>query len=119
MPDLSVVILTYNEEIHISRVLNNVRQFCTSVYIIDSYSTDKTIEIAKQFGATVLQNTFVNQSHQFRWALENANIKSEWIMRLDADEIVEADLVDEISVRLPRLGKEVAGVQLRRKHIFL
>ncbi len=66
-----------------------------------------------------MQNPFINQARQFRWALDNAPLTGDWIMRLDADEIIEPDLAAEIVDRMPGLGPDVAGISLKRKHIFL
>lgn len=119
MASLSVVILTFNEEIHIERALNSISSLADQVFVIDSYSTDNTVSIAKAHGAVVLQNKFVNQAKQFQWALDHADIQSEWIMRLDADEIIEPDLVSKIKHELSTLPSGVVGINLKRKHIFM
>lgn len=116
---VAVIILTYAEEIHLERALASVAGFAQEVFVIDSFSTDGTVEIARTHGATVLQNPFVNQAKQFQWALETAPITADWVMRLDADEIIEADLAAEIDQRLPELPLDVVGVNLKRKHIFM
>ncbi|MEK7451572.1 MAG: glycosyltransferase family 2 protein [Patescibacteria group bacterium] len=94
---LSVIILTYNEEIHIGRLLENIAGFADEVFIVDSYSTDKTLEIAEKYGAKIIQHPFENQAQQFNWALDNLNIKNEWILRLDADEYLTPELKNEIA----------------------
>ena len=85
MLDLSVIILAYNEERHIARSIDNAKRIAKQVYVVDSYSTDKTCDIARERGAIVLQNKYVNQAQQFIWAMENCSVKTEWTMRLDAD----------------------------------
>lgn len=119
MADLAVVILTYNEEQHILRALESVAGIASQVFVIDSFSTDRTAELARNAGAAVLTNTFINQARQFQWALDNAPITASWIMRLDADELIEPDLAARIRDQLPGLGDDVVGVNLKRKHIFL
>jgi len=119
MLDLAVVILTYNEEQHLGRALASVRDIAREIIVVDSYSSDRTVEIAREAGCVVLQNKFVNQAAQFEWGMQNATIASSWIMRLDADEIIGSELAAEIAVRLPALGPEIAGVNLKRKHIFM
>lgn len=119
MVDLTVIILTHNEELHLERALLSVKGFAKEVFIVDSYSTDRTCEIAAKLGATVIQHEFVNYAKQFDWALCNASISTQWVMRLDADEIVEADLAEEIQKKLPNLGRDVVGINLKRKHIFM
>ncbi len=115
--NLAVVILTHNEERHIGRALDAISPLAAEVFVIDSFSTDKTVEIAREKGATVLTNAWTNYSRQFQWGLDNAPITADWIMRLDADEIIEPDLVREIREKLPALGPEVVAVNLKRKHI--
>ena len=116
---LAVVILTHNEERHIARALASVAGIATEVFVVDSFSTDRTMELAQAHGAKVLQNKFINYAKQFQWALENAPITASWIMRLDADEVIEADLAARIRDELPRASKEIVGINLKRKHIFL
>src|ERR1700743_3410308 len=118
MIDLAVIILTFNEELHLERALRHIRTLATQIFVIDSYSTDNTVEIARSFGANVLQNSFVTQARQFSWALENAPITATWVMRLDADEIVEPGLADEIERKLPNLPEDVVGVNLKLGYIF-
>ncbi len=89
------------------------------VVVVDSYSTDRSVEIAQALGAQVLHHPFVNHAQQFQWALDNAPITAKWVMRLDADEIVEPDLAAEIARELPQLPGDVVGVNVDRKHIFM
>lgn len=116
---LAVVILTHNEERHISRAIASVAGIATEVFVVDSFSTDRTAELARTQGAVVLQNKFINYAKQFQWALDNAPISATWIMRLDADEVIEPDLAARIGNELPRLADDVVGINLKRKHIFL
>jgi glycosyltransferase involved in cell wall biosynthesis len=116
---LAVIILTYNEERHISRALASIAGVASEIFVVDSFSSDRTTDLARSQGAMVLQNTFVNQARQFQWALDHAPVTASWIMRLDADEVIEADLAARIRDELPRLGADVVGVNLKRKHIFL
>ena len=117
-PSIAVVILTYNEALHLPRALAHIRSFAQEIFVIDSFSTDNTVDLAEAAGAHVLQHPFRYQAEQFEWALQNAPITSDWVMRLDADEIVEADLAEEIVAKLPTLPPEITGVNLNRKTIF-
>ena len=117
-PSVAVIILTFNESIHLPRALDHVRIFAREIFVVDSFSTDDTVSLAKAGGAQVLEHPFQNYARQFEWALENAPITSEWVMRLDADEIIEADLAEEISAKLPGLPPDVTGINLNRKTIF-
>ncbi len=119
LSSVTVIILTLNEEKHLARALDSVISFATDVIVVDSYSTDQTIEIARRYGARIEQHPFVNQAKQFQWALDNVSMHTEWVMRLDADEVVEIDLAKEISTKLVKLEVDVVGINLKRKHIFL
>lgn len=116
---LGVIILTFNEEHHIGRALSSVAGIASEMFVIDSFSTDRTVEIAKAHGAIVIQHPFINYARQFQWALDNAPISANWIMRLDADEVIEPDLATRIRTDLPGLPDDVVGINLKRKHIFL
>ncbi|MEX5686811.1 glycosyltransferase family 2 protein [Pseudomonas silesiensis] len=118
-PGLSVIILTHNEERHLERAIKSIATIASEIFVIDSFSNDRTIEIATSLGAVVLQNKFINYAKQFQWGLDNAPIKCKWVMRLDADEIIEPDLIEEIEQKLPHLPVDVAGINLKRKHIFM
>lgn len=121
MLDLTVIILTYNEEIHIRRCIENVEPIARDIFIIDSFSTDKTLEIAKGYEKVhILQNKWENNhAKQFNWGLENADIKTKWVLRLDADEYLTPELIDELKEKLPSLPDEVNGIIFNRRHIFM
>lgn len=116
---ITAIILTYNEEKHIARCIRNVKEFTESVYVIDSFSTDGTCEIATSLGAIVVQHTFVNQAQQFQWALDNCDITSDWILRLDADEYLSAELICEIKSVLPTLPENISGCDMPRDVVFM
>lgn len=118
-PDLTTIILTHNEAIHIARAIRSVKGISRRILVVDSFSTDATVEIARGLGAEVMCHPFVNQARQFQWAMDNGGVHTAWVLRLDADEIIEDDLAAEIAERLPALGPETVGVNLKRKHIFL
>lgn len=117
--DLSVIILTFNEEIHIKRCILNAQKFATHIFVVDSFSNDKTLEIANSLGAETIQHKFINQAKQFKWALANLAITTKWIMRLDADEFLSDNLIEEIITKLPSEPEDVTGIELTRNVIFL
>lgn len=117
--DLTVVVLTFNEELHLVRCLESVRDLNCELVVIDSGSTDRTREIALEYGAKVLVNPFVNQALQFNWGLDHAEIKTTWGMRLDADEVVTPELRDAILRDLKMVGQEVAGLTVNRQIHFM
>ena len=104
--DITVIILTFNEEIHIERCIRSVQSLARNIFVVDSFSTDRTVEIAESLGAKAVQHEFINHAQQFQWALDHLPIGTEWIMRLDADEYLTQELVQEIQNRLPRLRSE-------------
>lgn len=116
---LAAIVLTHNEENHICRLMRSVEPLGMEVYVVDSFSTDNTVSLAKSMGACVVQHKFVNHAQQFQWALDNISIQCEWVMRLDADEVLTSELVREILRELPLLLPDVNGVNLKRRHIFL
>lgn len=117
--DLTVIILTFNEENHIERCIRSVQPIAKQIFVVDSFSTDRTVEIAESLGARAWQHEFINQAQQFQWALETLPVASEWVMRMDADEYLQPELVDEIRSRLPFLSDEITGINLKRRHIFM
>ncbi len=119
MQDISVIILTYNEEIHIRRCLENVRKFARQAFVVDSFSTDNTTSIAKEFGAVVVQHKFENYARQFNWALQNLPIETEWVVRLDADEYFSDELIAEIESTLPNTPDDVNGYTAPRLLYFM
>lgn len=119
MIDVSVIILTFNEEKHIARCIDNVKRIATKVFVVDSYSADRTCEIAKEHGAEVLQNKYVNQSQQFIWAMEHCPIETAWTMRMDADEYLSDGLIKELEYIIPTLSEQITGCLLPRNVIFL
>jgi len=116
---ISVIILTYNEEKNIEICLKSIFEWVEEVFIVDSYSTDKTLEIAQKYTDKIYQHFFVNHYTQFNWALNNLPIKGEWIMRLDADEYVLPELRNELCEKLPNISKKVTGLYVKRRVYFL
>jgi glycosyltransferase involved in cell wall biosynthesis len=82
---ISVIILTKNEEADLPTCLESVK-WSNDVHVLDSGSTDNTINIAKQFGVNIWTNTFKSYGQQRNFALDNIRIKNDWILFLDADE---------------------------------
>jgi len=117
---ISLIILTSNEEEQIERCIKSAEDICDDIFIIDSYSTDNTKAIAEKLGAKVIQHQWPgNQAKQFNWGLENLPLKTEWVLRLDADEYLLPELVNQIKEKLPVLGKDVSGIILKRRVYFM
>ncbi|HMO09587.1 MAG TPA: glycosyltransferase family 2 protein [Paracoccaceae bacterium] len=116
---LTVVILTRDEEPHIARAIGSVAAIAGRIVVVDSGSTDRTVEIARGLGAEVLHNAWRNYATQFNWALDRLAPDSQWVLRLDADEVVTPELAQEIAATLPTLGPDVSGLFLSRRMTFL
>lgn len=115
---ISVIILTFNEEKHLKRCIKSLKGIADEIIVVDSYSSDNTVQIAKDMGAKVYQNSWVNYATQFNWALKNCEISSEWVWRIDADEYIEP-LGFSISNYLAKLSPEITGLYIKRKVVFL
>lgn len=120
MQDLSVIILTYNEEIHIKRCIESIQPIAKEIFLVDSYSNDKTLEIATDLGAKVYQNKWENNyAKQFNWGLTNLPIKTKWVLRLDADEYLTPGLLKELKEKIPNLSDDITGVVFPLRRVFM
>ena len=119
MTNISVFILTYNEELQIRRVLESLRGWCDDIVIADSFSTDATLEIAREFGCRIIQNKFINHALQSNWALETGDFKHDWILRLDSDEIMPDKLKAELTGLAQTLPPDVTGIYLNRRQYHM
>jgi glycosyltransferase involved in cell wall biosynthesis len=118
-PRLSVIVLAYNEEANLPDCLASLRGLDCRVLVVDSYSTDKTPEIARACGAVFTQHPFENYSAQRNWAQSNLPFDTPWILHLDADERLTPELVSEINTVLKRAPTGTAGFLLRKRTIFM
>jgi glycosyltransferase involved in cell wall biosynthesis len=116
---LTAVILTKNESKHIRRAIDSISSIADYVLVVDSGSSDDTVQIAESLGAKVIHNPWLNYATQFNYALNHLPDGTEWVLRLDADEVVSAQLAREITERLGRLDKGTAGVYISRRMSFL
>lgn len=116
---IAVIILTYNEELHIERCIRSAQAVSSEIIVVDSFSTDSTCTIAERLGAKVYRHEFENHAKQFNWAIENCNIESQWIWRLDADEYIEAPLAAKALQALKNIPESVNGIYVNRKIIFM
>lgn len=117
--NLTVIVLTLNEEIHIRRCIESVRALDCRIVVVDSYSTDQTCDIAKALGADVFLNTFTTHAKQLNWVLSHADVTSKWVMRLDADEYITPELLKMLPDVLARAGEATSGFTLNLRRIFM
>src|SRR6266853_76248 len=111
---VSVIVPCLNEEAMIGDCLASV-QFAGAVLVVDAFSTDNTLEIARQHSARILQHAFWSHGAQINWALPQA--KHDWVLVVDADERVTPELASEILTVLQ--APDCAGYRLRRRNFFL
>lgn len=115
---IAVIILTYNEEANIAQALDSVAGWASEIFILDSLSTDRTLEIAQRYGCHIMQNTFENYAKQRNHALEHLPIRSEWVLFLDADEWLPDALKQEISALIAADPQE-NGFYINRRLIWM
>lgn len=118
IPAYSFIILTYNEEQHLPRLLASISELNAPLFILDSGSDDATIAIAKKAGATILQHTFENHPKQWDFALKNFDIKTPWIICLDADQVVTPELKEKLINFKEDEYRDVNGIYFNRKNFF-
>lgn len=117
---ICAIVLTHNEEINLPLSLPNLK-WTDELYVVDSGSTDNTIKIAEKHRARI----FVNECRPFKvtkqrnWAIENLPIKSNWILFVDADEIITEKLKKEIINSVNNADEYIAGFQLCPKYLFM
>lgn len=128
MADLTVVILTKNEEKNLRKCVESFRGVAKRFVVVDSYSTDGTevlctkldMELKKRgICLDFYQNKWISYANQLNWALANTNITTEWSMRMDADEELMDELATEINDKLDWIEAPINGVILRRRLIFM
>lgn len=116
---LTVLILTYNEASHIERCVQSAQRVADEVLVVDAYSSDDTVHRAQRLGARVLQNVWVNHATQVNWALDNGDMRSDWIMRVDADEFLDEELACSLRSQLENAPEAIAGFEVNRRIRFM
>lgn len=117
-PSITVIILTFNESIHIERCIQRIAPLAQRIVVVDSFSTDGTQDIARKLGGEVMERAFKHQADQFQWALDNCKVDTDWILRLDADEYLEDGLIQAIRQEIDTLPPDVTGLNLKLKVVF-
>ena len=120
MQDLTAIILTRNEEKNIGPCLDSLKDFASRLVVVDCGSTDATVAIAKEKGAEVVFHEFRYYADQMNWAIDNTNIATEWVMRLDADERLTPEVIAECApiMQTPRSGG-ICGITMEATYYFL
>jgi glycosyltransferase involved in cell wall biosynthesis len=120
MGSLAVLILTHNEALHIGRCIDSFAGLTDQIFIVDSFSTDNTVAIAREKGAQVVQNPWISYAFQFNHAIDHNPFQSDWLMRMDADEYLTPELRDElVAVLNAPPAQEVSGFYVKRRVFFM
>jgi glycosyltransferase involved in cell wall biosynthesis len=115
---ITALILTYDEELHLARCMASLQGVASDIVVVDSFSPDRTVEIAKAHGARVIQNPWVNYATQFNWGLSQLDAQTDWVLRIDADEVITPALAQDIRARLDGIAPEVDGAYCDRRMTF-
>jgi glycosyltransferase involved in cell wall biosynthesis len=113
MPEISTIVITYNEERNIQRCLESVVPFSDEIVVVDSGSTDRTVEISRRYATRVISHEWLGYGRQKRLAMEHSTCP--WVFSIDADEEVSSALGAEIL----SLDFEVDGYEMPRKAWYL
>ena len=120
MKDATAIIMTKNEEKNIVDCLKSMEGFAKRCVVIDCGSTDKTVELAERYGASVYFHEFEYYARQFNWGIKNCDIDTEWIIRLDADERFTEKLNKEIEKLIAEnKNKPMNGITIEADLYFL
>jgi glycosyltransferase involved in cell wall biosynthesis len=116
--DVTAVVLTFDEKLHIARCLERLVPHVARVVVVDSFSRDETVEIARAHGADVLQRRFVSHAGQFNWALDSAGITTGWTLRIDADEYLDDAAASWMKAFVADAPADVGAAAIRRGVVF-
>lgn len=116
---ITTIILTFNEELHLGRCIENARKFSDRIIVVDSFSSDKTKHIASVNGVEFYEHTFYTQATQFNWVLGNVHFDDEeFIFRLDADEYLTRDAIEHLIKIKRKPLAAIHGLVVNRKIKF-
>jgi glycosyltransferase involved in cell wall biosynthesis len=118
--ELVVIILTFNSESSIDKVIQSCQAIASKILVVDSYSSDNTVEIAKNLGCKVVQHEFENYSKQRNWAQAYASLPPDtWVLHIDSDEVISPELAKSIDNIITQPCEEIDGYLIRRVSYFL
>jgi glycosyltransferase involved in cell wall biosynthesis len=115
-PPISVLLPTYNCAETVGATLESV-QWVDEILVVDSYSTDSTLEICKKYGARIIQHEYINSAKQKNWALPQC--QHQWVLEIDSDEELEPGLRDEIEQAAWDAPEKVHAFRMPRKNYML
>jgi len=110
---ISVLLPTFNSAATIRETLESVK-WADEILVVDSFSTDETLNICSEYGARVIQHEYINSAKQKNWALPQC--KNEWVLQIDTDEVLETGVREEIEQMLSSAPPELEALRLPRKN---
>lgn len=113
---ISVLLPTYNSAETVRDALESLK-WADEILVVDSFSTDRTLEICREYGARILQHEYVNSAKQKNWAVSQC--AHDWVLQIDTDEILEPGLREEIEAALAAAPAEVHALKIPRKNHIL
>ena len=117
---VSAIVLTYNDENIIEDCLKSAYGFVEDIFVVDSFSSDKTLEIVKKYTDKIYQHEFENYGRQRNWALKSLPFKTEWVLNLDSDHRITDLLKNEMSgIFSKNKHLNTDGFLITRKTIFM
>jgi glycosyltransferase involved in cell wall biosynthesis len=116
---ISVVILTFNSEKNIALTLETALKVSDDIHIVDSFSTDATLEICKKYPVQTVTHDFLNYGVQRNWAIDNLPLKYDWELHLDSDERLSAELIDQLNALRKQFPADIDGYYIPRLVYFM
>ncbi len=116
-PQVSAVVLTYNEAPNVRACLESVKDLC-DVFVVDSGSDDATVAICREYTDRIHVHPYSNHASQWQWALDHLPLATDWVLALDADFVVTPELRAKLLSELVALPDTVAGIYVRHRYVF-
>lgn len=116
---IASIVLTKNEEKHIVRCLESIRDVCDDIVVVDCFSDDRTVELAEGLGARVVQHPWKNYATQLNYGIHQCGITADWIWRIDADEYIEGGLGQAVKDFIQTAPDDVNGIYVCKRIDFM
>jgi exosortase/archaeosortase family protein len=117
-PAFSFLILTFNDDMHVGRLLDSISQLNAPTYILDSGSTDRTLEICNAHGAALEYHPFENHPKQWHEALSRFQIRTPWVITLDADQFLSPELLTLLQAFDNKRMSGIDGIYFNRRNYY-
>ncbi|MBT8763374.1 glycosyltransferase family 2 protein [Desulfohalobiaceae bacterium Ax17] len=119
LEDITIIVLTFNEEKNAQACLDSIKGVTSNIFVVDSFSTDKTLEILHNYDIKYVQHEFISYSQQRNWAQKNNPFNTEWVFHLDADERFTVELKCWLEKKFNRDKQKLDGFMFSRRTVFL